>query len=142
MEDKQQTEVVERDATLDPEPVHQMTDDELQDSILEDSGMNRFQKFVAKLDEAQWTLAQRIVGALLGLIAGVALFMDTGNSEGAFSYSLIIAVLVAMAGPNIIEKQSLRRIPKLRTTMVIVLALVLVAYFVMMGVQSGFNFTN
>ena len=142
MEDKQQTEVVERDATLDPEPVHQMTDDELQDSILEDSGMNRFQKFVAKLDEAQWTLAQRIVGALLGLIAGVALFMDTGNSEGAFSYSLIIAVLVAMAGPNIIEKQSLRRIPKLRTTMVIVLALVLVAYFVMMGMRSGFNFTN
>ncbi len=142
MEDKQHSDFVERDATLDPDPVETMTDDELQESILEDSGMNGFQKFIARMDERRWTLAQRITGALLGLIAGVALFMDNGKSEGAFSYSLIIAVVVALAVPNIIEKQGMRRAPKLRTTMVIVLAVVLVAYFVLTGMRTGFSFTN
>lgn len=142
MEDRQQDEVVERDATLDPDPVASMTDDELQDSILEDSGMNGFQKFIARMDERRWTLAQRVTGGLLGLVAGIALFIDNGGEEGAFSYSLIIAVVVAMVVPNIIEKQGMRRAPKLRTTLVLVLAVVLVAYFVAMGMRTGFQFTD
>lgn len=144
MEDKQHTpEIEERDATLDPDPVPSMNDDELQDSILEDSNMNSFQRFIAKMDEARWTLVQRVAGALLGILAGVALFWDgmSGGKEGGFSYSLIIAVVIAMVVPNIIEKQGMRRIPKLRIAMVIALAVMIVAYLVLMGTRTGFRLT-
>lgn len=144
MEDRQQTqEIEERNATLDPDPVPKaMSDDELQDSILEDSDMNGFQKFIARMDEARWMLVQRIAGVGLGILAGLALFWDSfsGKEEG-FSYSLIIAVVIAMLVPNVIEKQGLRRIPKLRVALVITLSIMIVAYLIFMGVRMGFKFT-
>ena len=145
MEERQQTpEIEERDATLDPDPIPtEMSDDELQDSLLEDSGMSGFQKFIARMDEQRWTLTQRIVGVVLGLLAGVSLFWDSfsGKEEGGFSYSLIIAVVIAMLVPNIIEKKGLRRIPKLRVALVITLSVMIVAYLILMGVRLGFKFT-
>ena len=144
MEERQQTpEIEERDATLDPDPIPtEMSDDELQDSLLEDSDMNGFQKFIARMDERRWVLTQRIAGVILGLLAGVSLFWDSfsGKEEG-FSYSLIIAVVIAMLVPNIIEKQGLRRIPKLRVALVITLSVMIVAYLILMGVRLGFKFT-
>lgn len=144
MEERQQTpEIEERDATLDPDPIPtEMSDDELQDSLLEDSDMNGFQKFIARMDERRWVLTQRIAGVILGLLAGVALFWDSfGGKEEGFSYSLIIAVVIAMLVPNIIEKQGLRRIPKLRMALVITLSVMIVAYLILMGVRLGFKFT-
>ncbi len=146
MEDRQQTpDIEERNATLDPDPVpvsQAMSDDELQDSLLEDSGMSGFQKFIARMDEQRWTLTQRIVGVALGLLAGVSLFWDSfsGKEEG-FSYSLIIAVVIAMLVPNSLEKKGLRRIPKLRVALVITLSVMIVAYLILMGVRMGFKFT-
>ena len=138
----------ERDATLDDEPTPAMTADELQDSILEDSGMNAFQKFCARMDDRRWSRAQRITGALLGLIAGISLFWDTlvrttpTQQQGIFSLPLVIAIVVALIVPNIIEKQGQRRAPKLRTTMVIALALVIVVYFLVIGARTGFKFAS
>ena len=150
MEDNRQNpEIEERDATLDEDVTPSMTEDELQESILEDSGMNAFQKYCARMDEARWSLMQRVVGALLGVAAGMSLFWDTflGRSaepqqqQGFFSMPLVIAIVIAMIVPNIIEKQSLRRIPKLRIALVIGLAVVIVIYFIVMGTRMGFNFT-
>lgn len=138
----------ERDATLDDEPTPAMTADELQDSILEDSDMTAFQKYCARMSDKRWALAQRIVGALLGVIAGVSLFWDTiTKSEGAgqgnfFSVPLVIAIVIALAVPNIIERKSARSIPKLRIAMVVSLALVIVIYFIVIGAQTGFKFTT
>ena len=148
MEDNRQNpEIEERNATLDDDPIVSMTEDELQESILEDSGMNAFQKYCARMSEARWTLMQRIVGALLGIAAGISLFWDTlvrndtsQQQQGLFSMPLVIAIVIALIVPNIIEKQSLRSAPKLRIAMVIALAVVIVIYFVVAGVQSGFNF--
>ena len=150
MEDNRQTpEIKERNATLDDDPIPSMTADELQESILEDSGMNAFQKYCARMDDKRWTLAQRIAGALLGIAAGVSLFWDTltksaraQQQQGFFSIPLVIAIVIAMAVPNIIEKQSLRSVPKLRIAMVFSLAAVIVIYFVLIGVQTGFTFTE
>ena len=146
-ENRQNPEIEERNATLDDDPIASMTEDELQESILEDSGMNAFQKFCARMSEARWTLLQRIVGAFLGVAAGVALFWDmffpsenAQRQEGLFSMPLVIAIIIAMVVPNIIEKQGLRRAPKLRIAMVIALAIFLVVYFVVSGIRSGFNF--
>ena len=147
-ENKQNPEYEERDATLDDEPTPTLSADEVQDSLLEDSGMNAFQKWCARMDDKRWVLTQRITGALLGLAAGVALFWDTltdadpTQQQSFLSIPLIAAIVIALIVPNIIEKQSLRRIPKLRTAMVIALALVIVIFFIVTGLQSGFKFTN
>lgn len=142
MEDKQRTpEYEEYNATLDADPVESMTADEVQDSILEDSGMNGFQKFIARMDEKTWTIAQRVVGAILGVATGVALFWNGGSdTEGGFSYSLIIAIVIAMLIPNILEKQGMRRIPKLRVALVIALGVMIVGYFIYWGTVKGFSF--
>ena len=145
MEDRDNKPVYEeRDASFDPDPETTLSEEELQDSILADSDMNAFQKFIAKMDDRTWNLAQRICGAVLGVLASLALFWDgifkTNKEQGGFSFSLIAAVVIAMLVPNIIEKQGLRKIPKVRTTMAIALMVCIVVYFLYMGLTTGFNF--
>ena len=142
MEDNQKMpEMEEYNATLDSD-MPEMSEDELQESILEDSGMNAFQKWVARLDEKTWTLYQRIVGAILGVGSGVALFWNGGSdNEQGFSWSLVVAIVIAMLIPNILEKQSGRRIPKLRVALVIALAIMIVGYMVIVGARTGFKLT-
>lgn len=144
MEDRDNKPVYEeRDASFDPDPETTLTEEELQDSILADSDMTAFQRYIAKMDDKTWNLAQRICGAVLGVLASLALFWDgifnAGKEQSGFSFSLIAAVVIAMLIPNIIEKQGLRKIPKVRTTMAISLMVCIVAYFLYMGVTTGFN---
>lgn len=144
MEDNQKTpEFEEYNASLDPDPIpSNMSADELQESILEDSGMNSFQKYIARLSEKTWTLIQRIVGAILGIAAGLALFWNGGSdNEQGFSWSLVIAIVIAMLVPNILEKQGGRRINKLRIALVIALAIMIVGYFIVVGARTGFKLT-
>ena len=143
MEDKQKTPTYdEYNATLDADPVEEMSADQVQESILEDSDMNGFQKAIARMSEKTWTIVQRVVGALLGIASGVALFWNGGSdTEGGFSYSLIVAVVIAMLIPNLLEKKGLRRIPKLRVALVISLAAMIVIYFIYWGSVKGFRFT-
>ena len=133
----------EHDASFDPDPETTLSEDELQDSILADSGMNAFQLYVAKMNDKSWNLAQRIFGVVLGILASVALFWDSiggaDKEKGGFSFSLIIAVVIAMLIPNIVEKQGLRKIPKTRTTMAITLLICIVAYLIYLGVTTGFR---
>lgn len=134
-----ETEYDERNVMLDEdEPVSEA---EIQDTILEDSDMNAFQKFVARLDDKTFLLYQRLLGVLLGILTGVALFWGeiSGNSELS-NYSLIVAVCVALLLPNIIEKQAQRKITAARVVMAITLCVVLVAYFLYAGIRTGFNF--
>ena len=145
MEDRDNKPVYEeRDASFEPDPEPTLSEEELQDSILADSDMNAFQKFIAKMDDRTWNLAQRICGAVLGVLASLALFWDgifkTNKEQGGFSFSLIAAVVIAMLVPNIIEKQGLRKIPKVRTTMAITLLICIVAYLAYMGFTTGFSF--
>lgn len=143
MEDKQKTPTYdEYNATLDADPVEEMSADQVQESILEDSDMNGFQKAIARMSEKTWTIVQRVVGALLGIASGVALFWNGGSdTEGGFSYSLIVAVVIAMLIPNLLEKKGLRRIPKLRVALVISLSAMIVIYFIYWGSVKGFRFT-
>ena len=144
MEDKENRSTYEEhDASFDPDPETTLSEDELQDSILADSGMNAFQLYVAKMNDKSWNLAQRIFGVVLGILASVALFWDSiggaDKEKGGFSFSLIIAVVIAMLVPNIVEKQGLRKIPKTRTTMAITLLICIVAYLIYLGVTTGFR---
>jgi len=144
MEDNQKTpEYEEYNASLDPDPIpSNMSADELQESILEDSDMNGFQKTIARMNEKTWTLVQRIVGAILGVASGLALFWNGGSdNEQGFSWSLVVAIVITNLIPNILEKQSGRRIPKLRVALVIALAIMIVGYMVIVGARTGFKLT-
>lgn len=141
MEEKHTPEIEERNATLDDEP--KRSADALQESILEDEGLNEFQKFCARMDERRWKRAQCVIGALLGLAAGVALFWEVifpgpEGQQGMFSIPLLVAIAIALIVPNIIEKQGLRRAPVLRVAMVIALAAVLVIYVIVVALTGGF----
>ena len=102
--------------------------------------MSSFQKFIARLDEKTWKLYQRIAGAVMGLLACVALFWKNGEEQGTFSYGLIIAMVIALILPNFLEKRALRKMSTLRLTMAISMGVVIVAYFLYWGLSSGFNF--
>lgn len=139
-ENQKNIEYQEYDATLEEDPIARMSDDEIQESILEDSGMNKFQLFIARMNEKTWTIVQRVVGFILGIASGVSLFWNGGsNDEGGFSYSLIVAIVIAMLIPNIIEKQGGRRIPKLRVALVIGLAVMIAVYFIYWGGVHDFK---
>ena len=131
-------EIEEYNASFDPDP--EMSEDELQDSILADSNMNSFQKFIAKLDDKKWDLYQRILGVVLGVAAFVALFWNTGKNEdeSAFTWTLVIAIAIAMLIPNIIERQGLRKIPKARIVEAITMGVCIVVYFVVIAITKGF----
>ena len=146
MEDKDNKLIIdEHNASFDEDlTLDDLDEDELQDTILEDSDMNKLQRFVAKLDDKKWNLVQRIMGIILGLGAGLALFGENlfkKNAEEAMgTYSLVLAVVIAMLIPNIIEKQGGRKINLARVTMAITLLATLVIYFVWAGINGGFSF--
>ena len=144
MEDRDNKPVYEeRDASFEPDPEPTLSEEELQDSILEDSDMSAFQKTLARMNDKTWNLCQRILGAVLGILACVALFWDSISGadpeQKGFSFSLIVAVVIAILVPNIIEKRGLRKIPKARTTMAITLLICIVAYLIYLGVTTGFR---
>ena len=136
------------DATLEEDVVEEkeeMTEEELQKSLLDDTSLNSFQKKCAMLKDSTWMKIQIAAGIVMGLGTALALFWNniTGRpetSESAFSIPLIIALVIALAGPNIIEKQTARKIPKGRVTMAITLGAVVVIYFLVAGIRSGFKF--
>lgn len=133
--------VEEYNASFEPDAEPVLSAEELQDTLLEDSGMNSFQKFIAKLDDKKWNLYQRVLGVLLGAAACIALFWKgSADNESAFSWSLIVAIVIAIWAPNILEKQGLRKIPKTRSTMAITMGVIIVVYFAVIGIRSGFNF--
>lgn len=134
----------EYNATLedDAAPDTAMNADEVQESILEDSDMSGFQKTIARFSEKAWTRIQLVIGALLGLATGIALFWNGGSdNEQGFSYSLIVAIVIAMLIPNLLERKGLRRIPKLRIALVVVLAVMIVLYFIYFAFVKGMSFT-
>ena len=133
---------VEYDASFEPDPIDTMTDDELQDTILADSNMTSFQRWIAKLDDQKWKLYQTILGILLAIASCTALFWRGSNdTENAFSWSLVIAVIIALVIPNIIEKKGLRRSPRARNVMAIAMGVIIVGYFLVLGITTGFKFT-
>ena len=138
------------DATLEEEVVEEevrseMSEEELQKSLLEDSSLNSFQKKCAMVKDSVWMKIQIAAGVGMGLITAVALFWNeltntTEPTESMFSIPLVIALVVALAGPNIIEKQTARKIPKGRVAMAITLGVAVVAFFLVSGFRSGFKF--
>ena len=89
--------------------------------------LDDLQKKVRDLPEKQWTLYQRIGGTVLGLLCGF-LLTYFGSFESTGMFGTIGAVIIALFGPNFIEKQVKRTVQKGRIMLMIALGVWLVVY--------------
>lgn len=143
MEEKPNKVYEERNATLDDD-LEIRDEGQLQDELLEESGMNGFQKYIARMDDKKWNTVQICAGAVMGVIAAIALFWDEviGKADqtntSLFTAPLVVAIVIAMIMPNIIEKQGLRRAPKLRIALVIALLAGIILYIGFMLISKRF----
>ena len=89
--------------------------------------LDDLQKKVRDLPEKQWTLYQRIGGTVLGLLCGF-LLTYFGSFESTGMFGTIGAVVIALFGPNFIEKRVKRTVQKGRIMLMISLGVWLLAY--------------
>ncbi|MPN01896.1 hypothetical protein SDC9_149109 [bioreactor metagenome] len=81
--------------------------------------------------DKQWALYQRIGGTVLGLLCGF-LLTYFGSFESTGMFGTIGAVIIALFGPNFIEKRVKRTVQKGRFMLMISLGVWLVAYALIM----------
>ena len=95
-----------------------------------------FAKKMGEIPADKWRLYQIILGAVMGLIAGLSITF-LGNLGGQYStIGLIIAAVLALIAPNQLEKRAERKIPALRIAMIIALAATMGAY-ALYGTSTG-----
>lgn len=93
----------------------------------DDPGPTDFQIKVAAISEEKWKIYQVLAGVFLGLLCGGCLTIGGQLLSG--STSAILAFGIALIIPGILEKQSARKIPRLRITMCIALFVWLAGYY-------------
>ena len=89
--------------------------------------LDDLQKKVRAFSEKQWVLYQRIGGTVLGLLCGF-LLTYFGSFESTGMFGTIGAVIIALFGPNFIEKRVKRTVQKGRIMLMISLGVWLLAY--------------
>ena len=93
--------------------------------------LDDLQKKVRAFSDKQWTLYQRIGGTVLGLLCGF-LLTYFGSFESTGMFGTIGAVVIALFGPNFIEKKVKRSVQKGRVMLMISLGVWLLAYALIM----------
>lgn len=97
--------------------------------------------FVAKMDDKQFRRAQMIFGIVVGLVAAVCLSIPMSDAEGNSSmWNFVIALVVVMWVPRIVEKRIEKRIPVAQKWMLIMVAvgiLVSLGISILLGAQSA-----
>ena len=76
------------------------------------------EKKIAAIPDDKWKKYQIIAGIVLGVLSTTCL-MVLGRMESVSSFSLILAAVIALFVPNIIEKKGGRKIPVLRVALII-----------------------
>ena len=122
MEKKKTSEPDQELTTLaQDQPENQQPPEELDDT----------QKKIRALPDKQWVLYQRIGGTVMGLLCGF-LLTYFGSFESTGMFGTIGAVIIALFGPNFIEKRVKRTVQKGRVMLMISLGAYLVVYAAVM----------
>ncbi len=97
-----------------------------------------FEKRVAAIGDSTWKKLQIAFGILLGLLCTLCLTV-LSRTETFSGVSLILAVVLAILVPNLLEKKGGRKIPQLRLFLIITLALSL-GFYLLYGlvINPGF----
>ncbi len=85
------------------------------------------QKKIADIPDDKWKLYQTLAGAVLGLVVGCALFLRIPGNETS-SLGMLIGAIIALFAPKYLELQAARKIPRLRTAMLVTSLVVLALY--------------
>lgn len=86
-----------------------------------------FQKKLDALTPEKWKQYQILAGTVLGLFCSLSLGV-LNRTKTFGSYGFIIAVVLALFVPNMLEKQAGRKIPALRTALIITIVIFLGLY--------------
>lgn len=95
------------------------------------------EKRIAAIPEGRWNLYTALCGAALGVVS--ILILTLGN-EDLGTWSVILAVLIALLAPRYLERWWRRPMPRLRTGMLIAMVVTLAVTFVIAGLHTGFRF--
>lgn len=97
---------------------------------------SRFEKRVNAIPEGMWNLYQTLAGVAVGLFTVFALFQ---SSEG-LGPMFLVALVLALAAPNLLEDRGRRKLNRFRIVLVIVLAAGIIAMTVYTGTTQGWDF--
>lgn len=122
-------------------PIIDVDDDEDEDSEDKEPEivLTPFQEKIAAIPEDKWKKYQIIGGLILGALTVFALFYRQDKNSGTMSYGFLIAICLALFGPNYLEKQGKRDILFGRKIMCITMAVGMVIAILILGFSTGWN---
>ena len=96
---------------------------------------SRFEKRIHAIPEGQWNLYQTLAGVAIGLFTAFSLFFGGPGLNPMF----LVAVVLALAAPSVLEDRGRRRLTRFRITLIIVLAAGIIGMTVYTGVTKGWS---
>lgn len=103
-------------------------EDEPLEGEVVDKYNNDFARKTNELSDEIWKRIQIIAGVVLGLGSGACLFLVKSAENSFIPMGFLLALFLAMAVPNIAEKQLQRKITIGRTALLITLAAVIIVF--------------
>lgn len=141
-----QQNITDEEAPIVPDVIFDAGDDETEAALEntesaeeEPVKLTPFQEKVAAIPEKKWKLYQGLGGFLIGALTVFALFYRKDTSSGTMSYGFIIAICLALFGPNYIEKQGKRDIFFGRKVMCITMGVGMVLAVLILGFATNWQ---
>ena len=97
---------------------------------LENEYLSSLDRLAAGLSPEKWKLWQTIAGAVLGIAGGLCLFY-LGGTETFGSMGLVLAVVILLLIPNILQRNIARSLTRARMVSIIAFAAVLLVHLLL-----------
>lgn len=111
---------------MDVQEQEQRLPDAQQDE-LDNEYLSSLDRLVSNLSPEKWKLWQTIVGVVLGIAGGLCLFY-LGGTETFGSFGLVLAVVILLLIPNILQRNIARSFTRGRMVSIIAFAAVLLLH--------------
>lgn len=111
---------------MDVQEQEQRLPDAQQDE-LDNEYLSSLDRLVSNLSPKKWKLWQTIVGVVLGIAGGLCLFY-LGGTETFGSFGLVLAVVILLLIPNILQRNIARSFTRGRMASIIAFAAVLLLH--------------
>ena len=116
---------------IDNDPIKWDTDEAPTDWV-----PTAFEKKIKAIPEDKWLLYQTLGGAAIGLVSAALLFLSSSGLIAGF----LIAVVLALLVPNILEDKGRRKLTRARVAMIAALAAGILAMTLYNGFTYGWDF--
>ncbi len=103
---------------------------ESQQDELENEYLSSLDRLVSNLSPEKWKLWQTMVGVVLGIAGGLCLFY-LGGTETFGSFGLVLAVVILLLIPNILQRNIARSFTRGRMASIIAFTAVLLVHLLL-----------